>query len=65
MKHYKKLVELGCFSRGELAALLGSDATAASMIQSYIRKGYIERVRHDLYAVIKREIKAVKERKNT
>ena len=57
MKHYEKLVELGCFSRGELADLLGSDATAASMIQSYIRKGYIERVRHDLYAVISLESK--------
>ena len=57
MKHYEKLVELGCFSRGELAELLGCDATAASMIQSYIQKGTIERIRHDLYAVISLESK--------
>ncbi len=57
MKHYEKLVELGCFSRSELVGMLGCDATAASTIREYLRKGYIERVRHDLYAVISLETK--------
>ncbi|MDD3921533.1 MAG: transcriptional regulator, partial [Eubacteriales bacterium] len=57
MKHYEKLVELGCFSRQTMVEMLGSDATAASMIRAYLEKGYIERVRHDLYAVISIETK--------
>lgn len=57
MKHYEQLVALGCFSRGKMATLLGNDATAASMIQAYLKKGYIERVRRDLYAVISLETK--------
>ncbi len=53
MKHYDQMVELGCFSRIELADKLGcSIATAASVIQQYLAKGYIERVRHNFYVVI-------------
>ena len=55
MKHYEKLIELGCFSRGDISRLLGNDATAASLLQEYLRKGYIERVRPDLYTVISLE----------
>ena len=57
MKHYDKLLELGCFSRGELAVLLGNDETAGSLLREYLKKGYIERVRRDLYAVISLETK--------
>ena len=57
MKHYDKLLEMGCFSRGELAALLGNDETAGSLLREYLKKGYIERVRRDLYAVISMETK--------
>lgn len=57
MKHYEKLIELGCFTRSQLAQLLGNDASAGSMIQEYVRKGLIERIRRDLYAVISLETK--------
>lgn len=57
MKHYEQLIELGCFSRHTLAELMGNDASAASLIQCYLQKGYIERVRRDLYAVISLETK--------
>lgn len=57
MKHYDKLLELGCFSRGDIAAMLGNDDTAGSMLRSYLEKGYIERIRRDLYAVISLETK--------
>ena len=57
MKHYDKLIELGCFSRSDLAGLLGNDATAGSMLYEYQNKGYIERVRRDLYTVISLETK--------
>lgn len=55
MKHYEKIIELGCFSRQTLAKLLGSDSNAASTIQDYLRRGLIERIRHDLYAVMSLE----------
>lgn len=57
MKHYEKLLELGCFSRGRIAALLGNDETAGSLLREYQKKGYIERVRRDLYVVISLETK--------
>ena len=57
MKHYDKLLELGCFSRGDIATMLGNDETAGSMLREYQKKGYIERVRRDLYTVISLETK--------
>ena len=57
MKYYDKLIELGCFSRQELVGITGSDAAANSLIYDYLRKGYIERIRRDLYASISIETK--------
>lgn len=57
MKHYEKLIELGCFSRSDLAELLGNDATAGSLLREYQKRGYVERVRHDRYTVISLETK--------
>lgn len=57
MKHYEKLIELGCFSRDDLIAITGSDAAANSLIHDYLKKGFIERVRRDLYTVISIETK--------
>ena len=55
MKHYEKLIDLGCFSRSDIATYLGNDATAASLLRDYLKKGYIERVRTDLYTIISLE----------
>ena len=58
MKYYESMVNMGCFSRSELAKALGlCDATVASLLQQYQKKGYIERVRHDLYVVMSIENK--------
>ena len=57
MKHYEKLIELGCFSRCDLVTITGSDAAANSLIHDYLQKGYIERVRRDLYTAISIETK--------
>ena len=57
MKHYDKLLELGCFSRSKITALLGNDETAGSLLREYQKKGYIERIRRDLYVVISLETK--------
>ena len=57
MRHYEKMIEWGSFSRHQLAQYLGNDATAGVTIQEYLRKGYIERIRRDRYAVISLETK--------
>ncbi len=55
MKYYEKLVELGCFSRRDLVNITGSESAAASLIYDYLKKNYIERVRHDTYTAISLE----------
>lgn len=58
MKNYEIIVELGCFSLGELAKKLNCCIpTATTMIQKYLKNGYIERVRRDLYVAISIETK--------
>lgn len=52
MKYYEDLLLLGCFSRKDAENLTGNKKTADSMLRDYLQRGYIERVRHDLYAVI-------------
>ena len=57
MKYYEDLLLLGCFSRSDVEKLTHNAKTAGSLIGSYLAKGYIERVRQDLYAVISLETK--------
>ncbi len=55
MKRYKELVALRCFTHKDMVQLSGSESAAAWQIRNYLQKGYIERVRRDLYAVISME----------
>ncbi|MBQ8588729.1 MAG: transcriptional regulator, partial [Clostridia bacterium] len=58
MKNYEMIVELGCFTLGELAEKLNCCiSTATTLIQKYFKKGYLERVRRDLYVAISIETK--------
>lgn len=57
MKHYEKLLGMGCFSREELVKAVGTPASAKTVIHEYQKKGYIERVKRDFYAVISMETK--------
>lgn len=49
MKHYKKLLELGCFTFSEANKLFDNINTTKSVLNSYVKKGYIQRVRRGLY----------------
>lgn len=63
MKHYEKLIDMGCFTRNDVCKMLGNEAAAHSLLYDYSRKGLIERVRRDLYVAISLETKqAVKNR---
>lgn len=55
MELYKELAALRCFTREDMARLAGSDNAAHWQIRTYLDKGYIERIRRDLYAVISLE----------
>jgi predicted transcriptional regulator of viral defense system len=57
MKYLDKLMELGCFSRKDVAALTGNEQAAHSLLHDYINAGYIERIRRDLYTAISLETK--------
>lgn len=57
MKHYEKLLEIGCFSREQLIKLVETPAAAKMVIYEYQKKGYIERVKRDFYVVISMETK--------
>ncbi len=55
MELYRKLAALRCFTRQDMVKLTGSETNAAWHIRSYLQKGFIERIRRDLYAVISLE----------
>lgn len=58
MKNYETIVGLGCFTLGEIAEKFNCCIpTATSLIQKYLKRGYIERVRRDLYVAISVETK--------
>lgn len=55
MDLYKELAALRCFTHGDMVRFAGSESAAQWQIKNYLKKGYIERVRRDLYAVISME----------
>ena len=55
MKYYEKLLALGCFSKADLESITGSEAAAKWLCREYQKKGYIERVKRDLYVAISLE----------
>lgn len=57
MKHYESLLEQGCFSREQLTKLVGKASVANNIIFEYQKKGLIEQVRRNYYAVISLETK--------
>lgn len=55
MELYRALAALRCFTHQDMVRLTGTESSAAWQIKNYMKKGYIERVRRDLYAVISME----------
>jgi len=52
MKHYEQLLKMGCFTWGELCAVVGNPNAADSLARSYVKKGYLQSVRRGLYAAV-------------
>ena len=52
MDNYKKILNLGCFTRNELANLVGNEKTADSIIYQQQRAGNLLKVRRNLYVAL-------------
>ena len=52
MKNYETLLKMGCFTWDELCAVIGNKNTASTIIQSYVKKGYIQNVKRGLYVAL-------------
>ena len=57
MKYYERLLEIGSFSREQLTEIVGKTCIAHNLIYEYQKKGLIEQVKRDYYAVISLETK--------
>ncbi|MCC8125924.1 MAG: hypothetical protein LIO92_00780 [Clostridiales bacterium] len=55
MDVYKELAALCCFTHSDMVQITGSESAAQWQIKNYLKKGYIERVRRNLYVVISME----------
>ena len=52
MKYYKKMLEKGCFTRRDVCDMVGNKNSADNLIQNYLKKGYVKRVKHNLYVAL-------------
>jgi predicted transcriptional regulator of viral defense system len=52
MKHYERLLEIGCFTRDEICALTGNYNTAGTLLKNYLKKGYVMQVKRNLYIAV-------------
>jgi predicted transcriptional regulator of viral defense system len=57
MKHYKRFIDLGCFTQNDVEKITGNKETAHSIIQSYKKKGLIQGVKRDLFVAMSLETK--------
>ena len=57
MKYLDKLIDLGCFSRLDVVELIGNEKAAHSILNDYVKNGYIDRIRRNLYTAISLETK--------
>jgi len=52
LRYYSELLTLGCFSREDVTCLTGNYNTAGTLLKSYLKKGYVRRVKQNLYVAI-------------
>ena len=52
MKYYEQLLEKGCFTWDDVSKMVGNRNSASNLIQNYLKKGYIQSVKRNLYVAI-------------
>ena len=56
MKYYEDILELKCFSASDLIKHTGNKkSTIYSLLQDYVRKGYVKQIRRNLYVAVSLE----------
>lgn len=55
MKYYERLIDFGSFNFSNVVELTGSREAAKRILNSYTKKGYIEKIRRDYYVAISME----------
>ena len=55
VKYYEKMREMGCFSLQDVIDMVGEQTAVKYLVNDYQRKGYIDRIHRNLYAVMDRE----------
>ena len=59
MKYYDRLLSRGIFTFEDVKGLTGNIKTASSLVTSYLKKGYITKIKRNLYSAVNLETKAV------
>ena len=52
MKHYDKLLRMGCFTLEDLSSYIPNTNTALSILRDYAMKGYVQRIKRNLYVAL-------------
>lgn len=52
MKYYEQLLKKGCFTLNDVYEMVGNRNSANTLIQNYLKKGYIQSVKRNLYVAI-------------
>lgn len=52
MKYYDELLNLGCFSLNDIKELTGNINTAKNLLKKYVKRGLVDRVKHNYYVTI-------------
>lgn len=55
VKYYDEMRKLGCFTVRDVADMVEEQSTVTYVVNDYQRRGYIDRIHRNLYAVIDRE----------
>ena len=59
MKYYEDILELKCFSASDLIKYTGNkESTIYSLLQDYMKKGYVKQIRRNLYVAVSLETRA-------
>ncbi|MCD7859807.1 MAG: transcriptional regulator [Firmicutes bacterium] len=52
MKYYEQFVQLGLFTYADAKKVIGTESATVNLLQTYIQKGYLAKIRRGLYTAI-------------
>jgi len=52
LKYYSDLLTMGCFTRDDVIQLTGNYSTAGTLLNNYLKNGYVRNVKRNLYVAV-------------